>query len=420
MAGRRFTVSGQGYSTEGRIRTTDGSPLPGTVEDTLLAMALCTDSELRDGEVDRRPHRGRPAGARREGRHRHRRAAPGQARGWRRCRSTPTTSSWPPSTAGPTAPAGTWCAASSRAPRTCWSAAPTATSAAPRSWPSTTPPGSATPAPTPSWPARACGCSPSGRRTSPPDGRRGRRPTRRTCSTGSSWSRWSASSTRPGPRPATPSPQCRDAGIRVRMITGDHAVTAGAIAADLGIPGQAVTGADLDRIADDAELARRLDDDRRGRPGLPRAQDPHRARAAGPRRRRRDDRRRGQRRPRPAQGRHRRRDGRHRHRGHQGSRDDDPHRRQLRHHRRRGPRGPRDLRQHRQVRAVPAVHRAGLRASPSWSPRSPASPAGHRSPRCRSCSSTSSWTARRRCRWASTRSARTPCAAARDRPANAS
>ena len=44
------------------------------------------------------------------------------------------------------------------------------------------------------------------------------------------------------------------------MITGDHAVTAGAIAADLGIPGEAVTGADLDRIADDAELARRLDE----------------------------------------------------------------------------------------------------------------------------------------------------------------
>ena len=44
------------------------------------------------------------------------------------------------------------------------------------------------------------------------------------------------------------------------MITGDHAVTAGAIAADLGIPGEAVTGAALDRVPDDAELARRLDD----------------------------------------------------------------------------------------------------------------------------------------------------------------
>ena len=44
------------------------------------------------------------------------------------------------------------------------------------------------------------------------------------------------------------------------MITGDHAVTAAAIAAELGIPGEAVTGADLDRIGSDEELGRRLDD----------------------------------------------------------------------------------------------------------------------------------------------------------------
>jgi Ca2+-transporting ATPase len=46
--------------------------------------------------------------------------------------------------------------------------------------------------------------------------------------------------------------ECRDAGIRVRMITGDHAVTAGAIAADLGVPGarspvQNWTGSSLTR-----------------------------------------------------------------------------------------------------------------------------------------------------------------------------
>ena len=50
---------------------------------------------------------------------------------------------------------------------------------------------------------------------------------------------------------------CRKAGVTVKMITGDHVVTAAAIAADLGIQGEAVTGADLDRM-DDEELRRRL------------------------------------------------------------------------------------------------------------------------------------------------------------------
>ena len=52
---------------------------------------------------------------------------------------------------------------------------------------------------------------------------------------------------------------CRRAGIRVKMITGDHAVTAAAIAVDLGIEGDALTGADLDRMTAD-ELAARIDD----------------------------------------------------------------------------------------------------------------------------------------------------------------
>jgi P-type Ca2+ transporter type 2C len=51
LAGRRFTISGHGYATDGRIRTTDGSPLPQTLDHALLAMALCTDAVLREGDV---------------------------------------------------------------------------------------------------------------------------------------------------------------------------------------------------------------------------------------------------------------------------------------------------------------------------------------------------------------------------------
>ncbi|WP_135450910.1 HAD-IC family P-type ATPase [Tabrizicola caldifontis] len=50
--------------------------------------------------------------------------------------------------------------------------------------------------------------------------------------------------------------ECRSAGIRVKMITGDHAGTAAAIAAQIGLarPDRVLTGADLDKL-DDAELA---------------------------------------------------------------------------------------------------------------------------------------------------------------------
>ncbi|MFZ9398613.1 MAG: cation-translocating P-type ATPase [Ilumatobacteraceae bacterium] len=56
--------------------------------------------------------------------------------------------------------------------------------------------------------------------------------------------------------------EARQAGITVKMITGDHAVTARAIGQELGLASGdvvAVTGADLDTM-DDAELDRRIDD----------------------------------------------------------------------------------------------------------------------------------------------------------------
>ncbi len=44
--------------------------------------------------------------------------------------------------------------------------------------------------------------------------------------------------------------KCRNAGIRVVMITGDHKLTAMAIAKELGMEGKALTGAELDTVKD--------------------------------------------------------------------------------------------------------------------------------------------------------------------------
>ena len=52
--------------------------------------------------------------------------------------------------------------------------------------------------------------------------------------------------------------KCHSAGIQVRMITGDHAVTAAAIGHELGIEGKALTGAQFAAMSDD-ELKKDLD-----------------------------------------------------------------------------------------------------------------------------------------------------------------
>lgn len=62
---------------------------------------------------------------------------------------------------------------------------------------------------------------------------------------------------RPEARPAIA--ECQKAGIAVKMITGDHQVTACAIAAELGLHGGALSGYELDRM-DAAQLAAAIDE----------------------------------------------------------------------------------------------------------------------------------------------------------------
>jgi Ca2+-transporting ATPase len=52
---------------------------------------------------------------------------------------------------------------------------------------------------------------------------------------------------------------CKQAGIRVKMITGDHKMTAAAIGRELGLEGEVVSGAELNQMSD-AELTKRIDD----------------------------------------------------------------------------------------------------------------------------------------------------------------
>jgi Ca2+-transporting ATPase len=257
LAGRRFTVSGEGWSTDGRIRTTDGSPLPGTLDEALLAMALCSDAVLRDGAVVGDPTEGAlvvlaekggiDVTALREERPRIREIPfdsdhkfmatfhhwiDGRGRVIVRCFVKGA-----PDVLGARADrylGGDGVRALDDAARDRYDTANTTLAAR-------------------GMRVMAVGVEDFPAADFDPTGDP-KRLLDRLVLVG-----LIGIVDPPRPEARVAVAQCRDAGIRVRMLTGDHAVTAAAVAGELGIPGRVVTGADLDAVPDDAELARQLD-----------------------------------------------------------------------------------------------------------------------------------------------------------------
>ncbi|MDG4828190.1 HAD-IC family P-type ATPase [Solwaraspora sp. WMMD1047] len=258
VAARRFTVSGEGYSTDGRLRTTDGSPRPDTVNDALIAMALCTDAVLRDGEVVGDPTEGAMVVLAEKGGIDV--AALRQERP--RVLEIPFDSDYKFM-----ATFHRWTNDDGAEIVRCFvKGAPDVLTE--RS-------------------DRYLGQD----GVLPLDDDARERFDRANAGLAEQGMRVMAVGIEdfpaadfdpaddpkemldrvvlvalvgivdpPRPEARQAIDECRQAGVRVRMLTGDHAVTAGAIARELGIPGEAVTGTDLDRIEDDDELARRLDE----------------------------------------------------------------------------------------------------------------------------------------------------------------
>ena len=180
--------------------------------------------------------------------------------------------------------------------------------------------------------------------------------------------------------------ECHDGGIRVTMITGDHKITAAAIAKmlDIGDGKTAVTGAEVEQM----DMAHASGDGRQGRrvrAREPRAQAASRQGDPGQQAGRGDDRRRRQRRSGAENGRHRRRHGDQGHRGHQGGGRDGAGRRQFRLDHSGGEGGAHGLQQYREGDPVHAADQCRPGAWSFWRRSSSASPC--RSPRPRSCGS---------------------------------
>lgn len=252
LAGRRFTVSGEGYRTDGRIRTTDGAVPPGGLEDALTAMALCSDAALRDGTLVGDPTEGALVVLAEKGG-----VDVARLRGQRpRLADVPfdpeykymvTFHRWTGDNGEEIVRAfikGAPDVLAERADRHLAGEAVVAFDDAARE----------------RYGEANADLARNGMRVLAlgvqdlPAATLDAAADLRALLDGVVLLALVGIVDPPRPEARHAIAACRDAGIRVRMITGDHAVTAAAIAEDLGIQGRAVTGSDLDGVGDD-ELA---------------------------------------------------------------------------------------------------------------------------------------------------------------------
>ena len=249
IVGRRYTITGEGYSTEGHITEAGGQP-DIDLDRLFLPMALCADAEIRDGGLVGDPTEGALVVLAAKGgvdptltRERYPRVAtlPFDAAykfmaTFHRMKDDDGQARHPRLRQGRPRPAP---GARLDGPRAGRQELPGRRRSRPRTSPRTS--GSARRA-CASWPR------PSATSTRPPSTRT------RTCCRSSPTSSSLALVGIVDP----PRSEARDAiakahaaGIQVRMITGDHAVTAEAIARQLGITGRAITGAEFSAMSDD-------------------------------------------------------------------------------------------------------------------------------------------------------------------------
>jgi Ca2+-transporting ATPase len=257
VAGRRFTVSGEGYALDGRIRTVDGSPLPATLDQALLPMALCTDAALRDGELVGDPTEGALIVLAEKGgidvvRLRQERPRVLEIPFDSDYKFMATFHRWQDDRGSDVVRCfvkGAPDVLAGRADRYLGGEQIlTFDDAARRRYAEANA----------SLGERGMRVMAVGAEDFPADGFV---PTDDPKDMLDRIVLVALVGIVDPPRPEARRSiaECRHAGIRVRMLTGDHVVTAGAIAGQLGIDGAAVTGGDLDKIDDDSELARRLD-----------------------------------------------------------------------------------------------------------------------------------------------------------------